>query len=247
MVVAAAAISVVWAGSAMAVDYDCADFATQEEAQEYLLPGDPYGLDGDDDGVACEDLPSGGGGGGGGGGGSVEPAPPPEPPKLEKAAARHAAWAKARRFDSQHPSVSGIDFNGCGRRSKYRVICRFYVDGQSASSESRCRLRVAVRGEGNITSARLRSNCRLEQILSLERARAAMNREAERIAEMPVQVYNLERQSRTSVFSQAYWIRDPGTHENCTLDLMAVMLGSGEIEVRTRSLSCHKPGGPVPG
>jgi Excalibur calcium-binding domain len=42
---------------AQAVDYDCSNFATQAEAQGYLLPGDPYRLDGDDDGVACEDLP----------------------------------------------------------------------------------------------------------------------------------------------------------------------------------------------
>jgi hypothetical protein len=41
----------------MAVDYDCADFSNQAEAQEDLLPGDPYNLDGDNDGVACEDLP----------------------------------------------------------------------------------------------------------------------------------------------------------------------------------------------
>jgi hypothetical protein len=43
--------------AARALDYDCADFATQAEAQEYLLPGDPYNLDGDGDGVACETLP----------------------------------------------------------------------------------------------------------------------------------------------------------------------------------------------
>lgn len=41
-------------------DYDCKDFATQEEAQGQLLPGDPYGLDRDNDGIACESLPSGG-------------------------------------------------------------------------------------------------------------------------------------------------------------------------------------------
>jgi hypothetical protein len=54
--------------------YDCSDFDTQEEAQAQLLPGDPYGLDADNDGQACETLPSGGatsggspiGGGGGG-------------------------------------------------------------------------------------------------------------------------------------------------------------------------------------
>lgn len=40
-----------------AVDYDCADFSTQAQAQKYLLPGDPYRLDADGDGVACELLP----------------------------------------------------------------------------------------------------------------------------------------------------------------------------------------------
>jgi len=63
--------------SALAVDYDCADFSNQAEAQSYLLPGDPYNLDGDSDGVACEDLPCPC---------SVNssPAPaPPEPPPAE--------------------------------------------------------------------------------------------------------------------------------------------------------------------
>jgi len=110
------------------VDYDCSDFSTQEEAQEYLLPGDPYGLDGDNDGVACEDLPSGGGGGGGGGGGSNEPAPPPEPPKLSKGAAKRAARGAVRHFDAVHARVSGVEFNGCSRTSKYRIVCRFFTD-----------------------------------------------------------------------------------------------------------------------
>jgi hypothetical protein len=58
--------------------YDCSDFDTQEEAQAQLLPGDPYGLDADNDGMACDTLPSGGttsGGspiGGGGGGGDLD-------------------------------------------------------------------------------------------------------------------------------------------------------------------------------
>jgi len=44
-------------------DLDCADFATQEEAQAMLErdPSDPNGLDADNDGIACEDLPSGAG------------------------------------------------------------------------------------------------------------------------------------------------------------------------------------------
>ena len=42
-------------------DQDCADFATQPEAQAVLEqdPSDPNGLDGDGDGVACESLPGG--------------------------------------------------------------------------------------------------------------------------------------------------------------------------------------------
>ena|GEM_PF-4533263 len=40
--------------------YNCDDFATQEEAQEEYEStyGDPNYLDGDDDGIACESLPS---------------------------------------------------------------------------------------------------------------------------------------------------------------------------------------------
>ncbi len=37
--------------------YACADFRTQEEAQLYLAPGDPHGLDPDGNGRACEALP----------------------------------------------------------------------------------------------------------------------------------------------------------------------------------------------
>jgi hypothetical protein len=39
-------------------DKNCDDFKFQEDAQSQLLPGDPYRLDADHDGIACEDLPS---------------------------------------------------------------------------------------------------------------------------------------------------------------------------------------------
>jgi hypothetical protein len=47
---------------AAARDYDCADFATHKQAQKFFKrhggpQRDPYRLDGDDDGRACEDLP----------------------------------------------------------------------------------------------------------------------------------------------------------------------------------------------
>ena len=44
-------------GQAQARDYDCSDFGNQAQAQKFLLPGDPYGLDGDGDGIACASLP----------------------------------------------------------------------------------------------------------------------------------------------------------------------------------------------
>jgi endonuclease YncB( thermonuclease family) len=45
------------ASPAAARDYDCSDFSTQAQAQKYLLKGDPYRLDSNSDGVACESLP----------------------------------------------------------------------------------------------------------------------------------------------------------------------------------------------
>ena len=56
-----AALSFSFSGTAQAaVDRDCPDFATQAAAQAAYdaVPGDPERLDGDNDGVACEDLPS---------------------------------------------------------------------------------------------------------------------------------------------------------------------------------------------
>lgn len=225
------------AGSASAVDYDCSDFATQEEAQEYLLPGDPYGLDGDNDGVACEDLPSGEEGGGGGGG-SSDP-PPPEPPKLNKSVAKSTALAKARHYDAAHAQVSGIQFNGCSRRSRYLIICQYHLDGRTANYESACNLTVSVRGEGSFASARLRSRCRQDPYLSFQRAREATESEAERIAEKPAELPWLERRSRTSVVGEAAWTRNrAGVRERCSIELNAILSGSGEVEVRSRNLEC---------
>jgi hypothetical protein len=42
------------------VDRDCSDFSTQAQAQAFFQqqgPGDPHNLDGDGDGIACEELP----------------------------------------------------------------------------------------------------------------------------------------------------------------------------------------------
>jgi hypothetical protein len=140
---------------ALAADLDCSDFSTQEEAQEHLLPGDPHGLDGDNDGIACESLPHG--------------TPPPPPPDdrggdgssdhtpLDKPAARHAAKRKARRFLRNHRNLNRIAFKGCSRRNRDKIGCNFVLRRGRTS----CWLRVVVRGEGTDLRARVaRVRCR---------------------------------------------------------------------------------------
>jgi len=153
-----AVVFLVMPSAASAADLDCSDFATQEEAQEHLLPGDPHGLDGDNDGIACEDLPSGGPtGGGGGGGNNGGYTPPPPPPKLSKPAARRAAKRKARKFLRNHRNLNRIAFAGCARRNRHKIRCSFTLRG----GRTVCRLRVVVRGEGTDLRARIaRVRCR---------------------------------------------------------------------------------------
>ena len=58
-------LGIVGTASVGAQNLNCDNFATQEEAQAVFNadPSDPNGLDGNDnDGKACESLPSGGGG-----------------------------------------------------------------------------------------------------------------------------------------------------------------------------------------
>lgn len=223
---------------ATASDYDCSDFATQEEAQEYLEPGDPYRLDADNDGIACEDLPSGGGGGGGGGGGSTHAAPPPEPPKLEKAAAKHAAWAKARRFDRRNANVRGVRLNGCVRRSRYQVNCRFVTDGRVGSRITTCNLGVIVRGKGRAASARLEPTCRAYRELTASRAIPALRAAADEIAGMPAELIEVGRHSLLIFTAQARWIRSAPASEECTVFLIAELEPSEEISIRSRELVC---------
>ena len=70
-------------GTAGAVGINCDDFATQEEAQAFhdRDPSDPEGLDGNDnDGRACESLPSGGSPAPQRFAAPAAPPPPPPPP-----------------------------------------------------------------------------------------------------------------------------------------------------------------------
>jgi hypothetical protein len=222
---------------ATASDYDCADFATQEEAQEYLEPGDPYRLDADDDGIACEDLPSGGGGGGGGGGPSQPP--PPEPPKLNKSAAKRAAWESARRFDRRNANVSGVQLAGCTRRSKYNVNCRFVVDGEVGSLTTTCNLAVGVRGQGGDANAKLDPVCRSYRELSADRALEAMRERVEGVAGKPAEIVGFSRHSRLYFVGQGLWSQPSASGaEECSVYLVAHLVHADRVRVEARELEC---------
>lgn len=169
--IAAALIGVVApAASAHRRDYDCADFANQAEAEEYLLPGDPYNLDADGDGIACEDLPCPCAGTPGRGGEETQatahetPAPPPKPPKLNKAVAREAAMAKSRRYNRRNRLISRVSFQGCRRSSRYKIRCSFYGRGRTQTTSTTCNIAVIVKGEGSRTSTKLRPSCSSERL-----------------------------------------------------------------------------------
>lgn len=77
-------------------NYDCADFKTRAQAMAVLKqdPSDPHYLDGDGDGIPCEDLPLGGGSSADAGSsasaparGPVTAAGAPSPPSAERALA----------------------------------------------------------------------------------------------------------------------------------------------------------------
>ena len=228
-------------------DYDCSDFATQAEAEEYLLPGDPYDLDADGDGIACEDLPcpcSYSPGGGGGEGGSVtttKPAPP-KPPKLNKAVARSAARAKAIRFKSRSRLISLIRFQGCGRLSRQKVRCRFTGLGRTKTTSSTCRIVVVVTGEGSDASAKLRASCRSERLLYLTFAEAipAIREAGEEVAGRGVVIVVAERLSNVEIEATVEWEQiKKKVAEECELRFIARLNSLEQVLVNHGALVCR--------
>jgi len=233
-------------GSASAADLDCADFSSQAEAQENLLPGDPYGLDGDSDGIACEDNPcpcSSSSSPQSSGGGYTEPAPPPPPPpyRLDKGAARHAAGVIARRFARRNPDVTSAAVGACRRLGERRVDCLAVNRGSTRLSRTTCRLRIAVRARNRHPSPRLASSrCETESTLFLPaaRARRAMLAAAGPIAGRGAAFY----QTRINAveFEGVSWWKPMGpmASASCTLELLAKLLPSRQVQVETGTPIC---------
>jgi Excalibur calcium-binding domain len=237
-------------------DYDCDDFANQAEAEEYLLPGDPYNLDADSDGIACEDLPcpcsySPGGGGGGGGNTTTAPTPtpPPKPPKLNKALARAAALAKARRYNGRNRLISLLSFQGCARSSRYKIRCSFYGRGRTQTLSTGCNITVIVKGEGSLASTKLRPSCRSERLLYLTFARAeeAIRSAAEELAaerEPPagptVLLRGAQRLSALEIEANASWALRTTVAEECEARFIARLNRFDEVLVTDGAVRCER-------
>lgn len=149
--------------SSAAADLDCADFANQAEAQEHLLPGDPYRLDGDNDGIACEDNPCPcSSAAGGGGSPPPTPTPPPPPPyRLSKSVAEAEARRVASEFVRRDPLVDSLSFGGCRRLADRRVDCALSARGSTSRRRTTCSLKVIVTAPDRHPVARLAStDCR---------------------------------------------------------------------------------------
>jgi hypothetical protein len=232
-------------------DYDCADFANQAEAEEYLLPGDPYNLDADNDGIACEDLPCPCSYSPGGGGGNTttapEPAPPPKPPKLNKAAARSAAVAKARRYNLRNRLISRVSFQGCRRASRYKVRCSFYGIGRTQTMSTACNITVIVKGEGSLASTKLRPSCRSQRLLYLtfQRALPAIREGGEELASRGVTLVESERISAVWIEAVSEWAEQgKAGREECEARFYARLNRFDELLVGHSGTRCDLgPGG----
>jgi hypothetical protein len=228
-------------------DYDCSDFSTQAEAEEYLLPGDPYDLDADGDGIACEDNPCpcsytpGGSGGGGGGSMTTTTPPPPKPPKLNKAAARSAAFAKAKVFNRRSRQISLVRFEGCRRTSRQKIHCGFHGRGQTKTLSSSCEIRVVVTGEGSDAHAKLTTTCRSERLpyLTFARAIPVIREAGEEVALRGVAIVVAERLSNVEIEATLEWPRTvKKVAEECEARFVARLNSFEEIVVTHEAPTC---------
>lgn len=232
------------AAAAQHRDYDCADFATQAEAEEYLLPGDPYNLDGDNDGIACEDNPCpcsySAGEGNTTPAPATPPAPPPKPPKLNKAAARSAALAKARHYNLRNRLISLVSFEGCRRTTRQKIHCTFHGRGQTDRVRSSCEIRVVVTGEGSRAHAKLRATCRSEQLpyLTFAEAIPAIRTAGEEVARRGVVIVVAERIDTVEIEATVEWSRTVAKAKEECEAVFAARLSFGQVAVSHTTPVC---------
>jgi Excalibur calcium-binding domain len=235
--------------SAHARDYDCSDFNNQAEAEEHLLPGDPYNLDGDNDGIACEELPCPCSSQPPTGSEEHEespPEPPPPPPyHLSMTAARHAARGVLRKFIHRSARVTTGSLGICKRRAERLIQCPAAARGETATSRTTCHLRITVQAVNRHPKARLSSShcsTRSTALLTAARARSAILARGKELAGKRVAIGLLERQSRTSFYGTAEWVavHEPtAPREECFALIEARLTSSQRVATSLLETRCE--------
>jgi Excalibur calcium-binding domain len=228
-----------------AADYDCGDFGSQAEAQEYLLPGDPHGLDADSDGIACESNPCPCSSGSSGESTPSEPsAPMPPPPyRLEKSAARSLAKQLVGEVVRRSPRLEYASFGGCSRLGERRIDCRLSATGRTQAQKVTCHYRVAVRARNRHPQGRIvAKNCRSEtlRLLTYARAKAALTPRATEAAGKSTSL-EMTRVTRLMFIGYSQWLRlaPSGGTESCGLEMSVELLPSDELRIDPGRVLCE--------
>jgi len=228
---------------AAATDLDCNDFSNQATAQEYLRSGDPYLLDGDGDGIACEGLPCPCARKAHDVGPTKQKSLPPY--RLGIADARRATRKVAREFAQSDGRVTAVFVGQCQRRAMRHVNCLAVDRGNSSTTKTVCHLRVVVLAGSRYPLAEVASSsCRTASRLKLTVASAlvAISEEMNELAGAPVQISGIERVSRITLAALIEWTRPSpavGT-EKCSAIAEATLFPNG-ILVSIATFDCLSP------
>jgi hypothetical protein len=159
--------------------------------------------------------------------------------------ARSAARAKAGLFNRRNRLISRVSFQGCGRRSRYKLRCEFRGLGETATSREKCAMTVIVKGEGSHAHAQLRATCRSERVLFLtfERAIPELRAAAEGVSHRAVVLVATERISDVEIGAILEW-QEPTKKgaEECEARFAARLNSTDEVVVHNGPPLCT----PVP-
>jgi hypothetical protein len=230
-------------GVAEARDHDCPEFANQAEAQEYLVSGDPYRLDADNDGIACEDLPCPCSYGPTGPAEEPKPPAPPPPFRLTKSAARHAAAVVTRKSARRNAKVSSGSVGACRQLAERRIDCAATTRGHTGTDRTTCHLRIAVRAVNRKPQASLASvHCRtfITLRLTAAKAQAAIRARASELAGKRVAIIVLEREDPRQFTGITEWIQRNSLNEReeCFASFDAVLQPSRDVAVSLIESGC---------
>jgi Excalibur calcium-binding domain len=229
---------------AAAVDFDCDDFSNQATAQEYLHPGDPYFLDADGDGIACEGLPCPCAGKPQGSGQTTPKSTPPY--RLSMQDARRTSRKAAREFAQSDGRVTAVFVGECQRRAERHVNCLAVDRGESKTNKTVCHLRVVVLAGSRYPRAKVASSrCRTTSRLKLTEAQAlaAIGEEMSKLAGAPVRIPGIQRISRISFAASVEWTRSNALNapENCSGLAEAKTWSQDHIGVSLLVFDCTPP------